>query len=66
MCREVKPSHLQVVPLRNVHEGGLPVDIKFTDDAKLEELSVRAGEAPDYELHFSPARFQQLIRSASS
>lgn len=48
-----------------VHKGGLPVDIKFKEDAEPDELSVRAGGAPDYELLVSPGWFEQLLQWAS-
>lgn len=49
-----------------VHEGGLPVDLRFKDDAAPGELSLRAGGAPRYVLLVSPAWFQQLIAWALS
>lgn len=49
-----------------VHKGGLPMDIKFKDDAEPGELSVRAGGAPAYELLVSPGWFDQLLEWGSS
>lgn len=49
-----------------VHEGGLPVDIRFSDRSALGELSVRAGGAPDYKLLVSPGWFDQLLSWALS
>ena len=49
-----------------VHAGGMPVDIKFKDDAEPDELSVRAGGAPDYELLISPGWFDQLLAWAQT
>lgn len=43
-----------------VHEGGLPVDVQFIDT---EELSVRAGGAPEYVLKVSHGWFHWLIRA---
>ncbi|NLH40624.1 MAG: hypothetical protein GX448_02200 [Planctomycetes bacterium] len=42
------------------HEGGLPVDVQFMDT---EQLSVRAGGAPEYVLEVSHGWFHWLIRS---
>lgn len=47
-----------------VHKGGLPVDVNFIEDAKPNELSVRAGGAPEYVLLVSPGWFYQLIEWA--
>ncbi len=44
-----------------VHQGGLPVDIVFREDVPSEELSVRAGGAPEYVLMVSPGWFDQLL-----
>lgn len=44
-----------------VHEGGLPVDIRFKEDATPDELSVRAGGAPEYVLLVSPGWFDELL-----
>ncbi len=49
-----------------VHDGGLPVDLRFNEDAEPGELSVRAGGAPDYVLLVSPGWFDQLIAWALS
>lgn len=49
-----------------VHEGGLPVDVRFQENAEPGELSLRAGGAPEYVLLVSPAWFNQLIAWASS
>jgi hypothetical protein len=47
-----------------VHKGGLPVDLNFIEDAEPNELSVRAGGAPEYVLLVSPGWFDQLIEWA--
>ena len=47
-----------------VHEGELPVDLKFKEDADPGETSVRAGGAPEYVLLVSPGWFYQLIEWA--
>ncbi|HEV3071467.1 MAG TPA: hypothetical protein VGY76_08595 [Solirubrobacteraceae bacterium] len=44
-----------------VHDGGLPVDLRFKEDAQPGELSVRAGGAPGYVLLISPGWFDQLV-----
>ena len=44
-----------------VHEGGLPIDLRFKEDAEPGELSLRAGGAPDYVLLVSPGWFDQLL-----
>lgn len=44
-----------------VHEGGLPIDLRFKEDAEPGELSLRAGGAPDYVLLVSPGWFEQLL-----
>lgn len=49
-----------------VHDGGLPVDLRFNDDAAPGELGLRAGGAPEYVLLVSPGWFEQLIEWASS
>jgi hypothetical protein len=47
-----------------VHEGGLPVDVRFLENSPPGELSVRAGGAPEYVLLLSPAWFDQLLEWA--
>ena len=49
-----------------VHQGGLPVDIRFREDAEPGELSVRAGGAPEFVLLVSPGWFDQLLEWALS
>lgn len=49
-----------------VHEGGLPVDVRFKDDAEPGELSLRAGGAPEHVLLVSPGWFDQLLAWAHS
>lgn len=49
-----------------VHDGGLPVDLRFNENAEPDELSVRAGGAPNYVLLISPGWFDQLIAWALS
>jgi hypothetical protein len=49
-----------------VHDGGLPADLQFKDDAEPDELSLRAGGAPEYTLVVSPGWFEQLIDWALS
>ena len=49
-----------------VRDGGLPLDIRFKEDAEPGELSVRAGGAPNYVLLVSPGWFDQLIAWALS
>jgi hypothetical protein len=49
-----------------VHEGGLPVDLQFNEDAEPGELSVRAGGSPNYVLLISPGWFGQLTEWAQS
>jgi hypothetical protein len=41
-----------------VHEGGLPIDVEFIES---EELSLRAGGAPNYILKISHGWFHWLI-----
>jgi len=41
-----------------VHEGALPIDVEFIES---EELSVRAGGAPEYTLKISRGWFHWLI-----
>src|SRR5512145_842485 len=43
-----------------VHEGGLPIDVQFIDT---DEMSVRAGGAPEYILKISTVWFKWLINS---
>lgn len=47
-----------------VHQGGLPVDIRFMDGEGADSLAVRAGGAPEYVVLVSPAWFHQLIEWA--
>jgi hypothetical protein len=49
-----------------VHEGELPVDLQFKEDAEPGETSVRAGGAPEYVLLVSPGWFDQLIEWAQT
>jgi hypothetical protein len=49
-----------------VHDGGLPVDLRFRENCEPGELSVRAGGSPDYVLLISPGWFEQLIAWALS
>lgn len=49
-----------------VHQGGLPMDLCFTEDADMSELKVRAGGAPDYVLLVSPGWFYQVIAWAEA
>src|SRR5437870_1470047 len=44
-----------------VHQGGLPVDVRFKEGTSPGELSVRAGGNPDYVLLVSTGWFHQLI-----
>jgi len=55
-----------VVRCELVHEGGLPVDVRFIEDVGPGELSVRAGGNPDYVLLLSPGWFDQLLEWALS
>jgi len=43
-----------------VHEGGLPIDVEFI---KTEDMSIRAGGAPEYILKISHGWFHWLINS---
>jgi hypothetical protein len=43
-----------------VHEGGLPIDVQFIDT---DEMSIRAGGAPEYVLKISTGWFKWLINS---
>jgi hypothetical protein len=47
-----------------VHEGGLPVDVRFMEGCGDGELSVRAGGAPEYLLLVSHGWFHKLIQWA--
>jgi hypothetical protein len=49
-----------------VHEGGLPVDLRFMDDVEADALVVRAGGAPNHVLLVSPGWFHQLLGWAES
>jgi hypothetical protein len=49
-----------------VHDGGLPVDLRFNENTEPGELSVRTGGAPNYVLLISPGWFEQLIAWALS
>lgn len=49
-----------------VHGPGLPVDVGLTEDAAPDELSVRAGGAPEYKLLVSPGWFHKLIAWAEA
>jgi hypothetical protein len=43
-----------------VHEGGLPFDVQFIDT---DEMSIRAGGAPEYVLKISRGWFKWLVNS---
>lgn len=43
-----------------VHEGGLPVDVAFLDDAEPDALVIRTGGAPEYIVRLGPAWFDNL------
>lgn len=47
-----------------VHQGGLPVDIRFMESAAPDELAVRAGGPPEYVLLVSPGWFRKLAEWA--
>lgn len=49
-----------------VHGAGLPVDMGLTEDAAPDELSIRAGGAPEFKLLVSPSWFHQLIAWAEA
>lgn len=49
-----------------VHEGGLPVDLRFMEDVEADALAVRAGGAPSHVLLVSPGWFHQLLAWAES
>ena len=49
-----------------VHQGNLPVDVRFMDDAAEDELTVRAGGRPEFVLLVSPGWFHQLVEWARS
>jgi len=44
-----------------VHAGDLPVDIELIGDSATNDLSVRAGGAPDYRLLVSRSWFHELL-----
>lgn len=46
-----------------VHEGGIPVDIKFMPNDQPGTMSVRAGGAPEYVLKISHGWFHHLIKA---
>ena len=43
-----------------VHEGGLPIDVKFIDT---DDMSIRAGGAPEYVLKISRGWFHWLVNA---
>lgn len=49
-----------------VHDGALPVDLRLKEHTEPDELSVRAGGAPDYTLLISPGWFDRLAAWALS
>jgi hypothetical protein len=49
-----------------VHEGGLPVDIKFMDNTAPNSLSFRAGGAPNFVLLLSYSWFEHLVAIVAS
>jgi hypothetical protein len=60
-CHPVEHIFYKWLRCELVHEGGIPVDIQFMQDAKLESMSVRAGGAPEYILKISHGWFYHLI-----
>ncbi|MCL5997644.1 MAG: hypothetical protein M1546_16545 [Chloroflexi bacterium] len=49
-----------------VHEGGIPIDIHFVEDAPPETMLVRAGGHPDYILKLSHRWFHHIIQAVVS
>lgn len=49
-----------------VHQGSLPIDIGFMEDAAPGELSVRAGGTPEFKFLVSTSWFDQLLVWAAS
>jgi len=49
-----------------VHEGGVPVDIKFVSKEDPSQLSIRAGGKPDYVLQLSQGWFYHLINAVAT
>lgn len=60
-CHPVEHIFYKWLRCELVHEGGLPIDIKFMPDAEPGTISVRAGGAPDYVLKISHGGFHHLI-----
>lgn len=46
-----------------VHEGGIPIDIQFMEEAKHGSMTVRAGGAPEYILKIGTGWFHHMINS---
>ena len=49
-----------------VHQGGLPESLRLMDNVGPDELSVRAGGAPEKVLLVSPGWFHQLVAWAQT
>jgi hypothetical protein len=60
-CREIEHIFYKWFRCELVHEGGLPIDIKFMPDDEPGALSVRAGGAPEFILRVSEGWFHHLI-----
>lgn len=62
ICEPIEHIFYKWFRCQLVHEGTLPVDIEFIDT---DEMTVRAGGAPEYVLKVSHGWFHHMIRSVS-
>lgn len=65
-CHPVEHIFYKWLRCELVHEGGIPVDIRFMPDAQPGAMSVRAGGAPDFVLKISHGWFDHLVSAVIS
>ena len=62
-CHSIEHIFYKWLRCQLVHEGGLPLDIKFMRDDKPGSMSVRAGGAPENILKIGHGWFDHMIGS---
>ncbi len=62
-CHPIEHVFYKWLRCQLVHEGGIPIDIQFMQDAQPGSMSVRAGGTPDYILKIGSGWFHHMIAS---
>ncbi len=62
-CHPIEHVFYKWLRCQLVHEGGIPVDIQFMQDAQPGSMSVRAGGAPEHILKIGSGWFHHMIAS---